>query len=231
MLGDQDPQTEPIRGHNYAMTIDVGGQDEALLNLDGMGNPGRDYTTVDIADIDISQLETLQKPIYRVVNRQAWQGENHVKIFGKLCAIIDAWRIQYIVIDATGVGEGLAGMLLNKYPTKVIFVKYTQQTKSEIGYSFLGMIETGRFRDCAPSETVSEQYENCESEVLIGPAKTMRWGVKDGTRSTVTGELIHDDFILTDAELSELDKLEWYVSSETVVIEQPDALKEMDNAY
>ena len=230
MIGDQPKQDAPIPGHIYAIKIDVGGQDEALLNLDGMGNPGRDYVTIGIVDIDLSQLDVLQAPIYRNVKRFEFQGINHVDIFGTLTALVSVWNAQYIVIDATGVGEGLWGMCAKKYPSRTLPVKFTQQTKSEMGYAYIGMIETGRFRDCDPNPTVEEQYSNCESEILIGPAKTMRWGVKDGTRGA-GGQLIHDDHIVMDALTTELDKLEWYVQSETVIIEQPDALKDMDKAY
>jgi len=221
---------QPEAGHIYCLLIDVGGQDEAMLELDGLSNPGRDYVQFDIVDVDLSTLELLQQPTYHVIKRLEWQGVNHVNIFGAACAIVDAWNILYIVEDATGVGEGLWGMLAKKYPTKTIPVKFTQQTKSEIGYAFLGMIDTGRFRDHCHTEAVSEQYVNCTSEILIGPLKTMRWGVKDGTRGA-DGQLIHDDCILTDSLCTELDKLEWYVPSETVVIEAQDVLKEMDNAY
>jgi hypothetical protein len=231
MIGDRPAQETPIPGRIYALIIDVGGQDEALLNLDGMGNPGRDYTTLDIVDIDLSTLEDLQAPTYRVVNRFSWQGERHTTIYGKIKAIAEVWNVQHIVIDATGVGEGLWGMVGKRFPTKTIAVKFSQQTKSEIGYAFIGMIETGRFRDCAPSVIVDEQYQNCQSEILIGPAKTMRWGVKDGTRN-LAGQLIHDDHITADAMTAELDKLEWYVPSETAIIEpEQDVLQEMSNAY
>jgi hypothetical protein len=233
MIGDtlRAGLPSPVPGRIYALTIDVGGQDEALLNLDGMGNPGRDYTTLDIIDIDLSTLEDLQAPTYRVVQRQAWQGENHISIFGKIKAIAEAWNAQYIVIDSTGVGEGLWAMAAKRFPTKTIAVKFTQQTKSEIGYAFIGIIETGRFRDCDPSEIVAEQYANCESEILIGPAKTMRWGVKDGTRNSA-GQLIHDDHITADSLVAELDKLEWYVPAKTAIIEpEQDVLQEMNHAY
>jgi hypothetical protein len=218
MLGDQPAQAEPIAGRIYAMTVDVGGQDEALMNLDGMGNPGRDYVTADIHDVDLSSLATLQAPIYRCVNRTSSQGVNHVNVFGGLCALIDAWNIQHIVIDATGVGEGLWGMLVKKYPTRVIAVKFSQQVKSEIGYAYLGVVETGRFRDCARTEEVRMQYEKCQSEILPGPAKTMRWGVKDGTRDQSTGLLVHDDWLLADSLVIELDKLEWIVSTKAVQV-------------
>ena len=231
MIADRPAQETPIPGHAYAFLIDVGGQDEALMNLEGTGNPGRNYTTLSIVDIDLSMLDIQQAPTYRTVLRRSWQGENHVIIFGQLKALADVWKPICFVDDATGVGEGLWGMLARKYREKVIPVKFTQQTKSEIGYSFIGIIETGRFKDCAPTEQVTEQYQNCDSEVLIGPQKTMRWGVKDGTRSTATGELIFDDFIIADSLTAELDKLEWYQSSETTIIEQPDVLQEMDHAY
>jgi hypothetical protein len=120
MQGDQDAQSAPVSGHVYAFCVDVAGQDEALLNLDGMGNPGRDSTTLSIVDVDLSSLSTLQAPTYRIVYRDAWQGLNHLVIFGKLAALAALWHPQKIVMDATGVGEGLWAMLDKAYPTRVL---------------------------------------------------------------------------------------------------------------
>lgn len=230
MLGDQPAQEEPTQGHIYSLCIDVGGMDEALLNLDGMGNPGRDSTTFTIANVDLSSLETLQAPIYRAVKRDSWQGLSHIDAFGRLCQIIDLWQPMYIVIDATGVGEGLWAMLAKKYGARVIPIKFTQQAKSEMGWGYLAIIETGRFRDCCPSEIVRLQYDKCQSEILPGPAKTLRWGVKDGTRGA-DGLLVHDDHILADAMTAELDKLVWMVSSPTLQTEVADVLAAMDGNY
>jgi hypothetical protein len=185
---------------------------------------------VDIVRVDMSNMELTQKPTYHIVRRFEWQGVNHVDIFAALNALIETWRTQYIVLDATGVGEGLWGMLSKKYPTRTIGFKFTAQSKSEMGYAFLGIIDTGRLRDHCHTEKARAQYAACRSEILIGPNKTMRWGVKDGTRGT-DGLLLHDDIILTDALVTQLDLLEWYVASETKIIEQPDVLKDMDNAY
>lgn len=230
MVGDQDPQDAPIQGHIYAITIDVAGMDEALLNLDGMGNPGRDSTTYTIADVDLSSLEILQAPTYRAVKRDSWQGADHLSVFGRLCQIIDLWQPLYIVIDATGVGEGLWAMLFKKYGGRVIPIKFTQQSKSEIGWGYLAIIETGRFRDCCMTEEVRAQYDKCQSEILPGPAKTLRWGVKDGTRGA-DGLLIHDDIILADSMCAELDKLQWMISSPTLMTDVIDPLLEMDGNF
>jgi hypothetical protein len=226
MQGDQPAHDQPQPGKTYAVLVDVAGQDEALLNLDGMGNPGRDSTTVSIVEVDLSMLDTLQAPIYRVVHRYAWQGESHMVIFGKLASIIALWSPLYIVIDATGVGEGLWAMLHKAHPTRVIPVKFTQQEKSEIGWRFLAIIETGRFRDCCLTDAVRIQYDKCQSEILPGPAKTLRWGVKDGTRDA-NGSIVHDDHVLADSLCSKLDELTWFMPSPTLATDYRDPLDDM----
>lgn len=229
MQGDQPGRDTPSGGI-YAFCIDVAGMDESMLELEGMRNPGRDKTTLTVIDIDLSSLSLLQAPIYRAVKRMDWHGQNPVDIFGALSAMTDVWHPQHIIVDATGVGEGLWAMLLKKYPSRTIGFKFTAQSKSELGYGFIAAIESGRFRDCASTEEIRLQYTNCQSEILIGPNKTMRWSVPDGTRDN-NGRLIHDDFILADALIAELDKLEWYIQSETQIIEQPDVLEEMNSAF
>jgi len=68
------------------------------------------------------------------------------------------------------------------------------------------------------------------SEVLIGPQKTLRWGVPEGTRDE-NGELIHDDYITADALVSEVDALEWAISTPPLVAERADPLDEMDRSF
>jgi hypothetical protein len=135
-----------------------------------------------------------------------------------------------MVMDATGVGEGLWAMFDKRHPARVIPVKFNASVKSDLGYGFLAIVNTGRFRDCAPSPTIDRQYAACVSEILTGPAKTMRWSVPDGTRDE-NGELIHDDFVLCDALTAILDKMEWFIQSQTEIIERPDPILAMDRNY
>jgi len=214
----------------HAFLIDVAGQDESRLHdaEATLTNPGRDSVTLRIVEIDLSTLATLQAPTYRVVHTQQWRGLNHLHVFGKLKALHDVWRPQKIVIDATGVGEGLWAMLDKSFPTRVIPVKFNAAVKSEIGYRFLAIIETGRFRDCDPSPDADRQYAACQSEALIGPRRTLRWGVPDGARDE-NGELIHDDIILADSLVVGLDRLEWTYASKTLVVPARDPLDDMSH--
>jgi hypothetical protein len=230
MQADQPAQEAPVAGHLYAFCIDVAGMDEALLNLDGLGNPGRDSTTLTVVDVDLSQLTALGAPTYRAVKRLNWQGVSHLQVFGQIAALAAAWHPQHVVIDATGVGEGLWALLDKALPGRVHPVKFSLQKKSELGYAFLGVIETGRFRDCAPSADALLQYQNCFSEILPGPQHSMRWGVRDGTRGP-DGALIHDDHILADALTAELDALGWVPFLPTTIIQAEDPIKWMNRNF
>jgi hypothetical protein len=233
MKGDKPEQKSPIPGHAYAFLIDVAGQDEARMNIDDdapLENPGRDSLAMSIIEIDLSSLEILRFPTYRVVARLAWTGENHVKMYAKISALGAVWQPQRIVIDATGVGEGLWSMLDRAFPGIVMPFKFTASSKSELGYGFLAVINTGRFRDCAPSEIVNKQYQHIQSEILPGPNKTLRWSVPEGTRDPDTGELIHDDHVIADSMVAELDKLDWAISTAPVIIHR-DLQSEIDGAY
>lgn len=216
MHGDQSPHAGPIVQNIYAFLLDVAGQDEARMTADEtapLTNPGRDSVSLTIATVDLSSLESLQAPIYRFVNRQQWTGQNHIVIFGKLKSLVESWNPQYIVMDATGVGEGLWAMLDHAFPLRVIPVKFSQQVKSEIGWRYIAIIETGRARDCCLTDQVRAQYAACHSEILPGPGKVLRWGVPEGARGP-DGELIHDDYLLADALVAELDRLSWSASTD-----------------
>ncbi len=179
-------------------------------------NDARDSITLRIIEIDLSTLLTLQAPTYHAIGLHQWTGLNHLMVFGKIKALAEHWRPQHIVMDATGVGEGLWAMLDKAFPTRVIPVKFTQSLKSELGYGFLAIINTGRFRDCVPSKETDRQYAACESEILTGPTRTLRWGVPEGRRDE-NGLLIHDDIPVTD--------------SLTAILTPPDPLLAMDANY
>jgi len=74
------------------------------------------------------------------------------------------------------------------------------------------------------------QYDKCRSEVLPGPSKTLRWGVPDGTRGPA-GELVHDDYVIADSLTTILDRLEWHIHFETLIIRGIDPLIEIDRGF
>jgi hypothetical protein len=234
MHGEHSERLTPDPGRMYAFLIDVAGQDEAASTGEAiLKNPGRDSTALKVVEIEMASVPLIGKPTYLVRHRQEWIGAKHTSVFAQLRALEQVWHPTKIVIDATGVGEGLFSMLENAYgEDKVTPVKFSPQVKSELGYGFIGIIESGRYKEYAPfDEQFTVQMNKCKSEIVPGPSKLMRWGVPDGTRDQSTGELVHDDDLITGALCYELDKLEWYISSPTTWTQPRDPLLDWDHNF
>jgi len=249
MYGDHPCFQSPLPGRVYAFLIDVAGQDECAgrfladtapaddtphrRSTLGLINPGRDSTALKIVEVDMRTLPLLGKPTYLVVFRREWTGQSHVKVFGALRLLVQTWKPSKVVIDATAVGEGLWSLLDNAFGAdRVMPVKFSASLKSELGYGFIGIVESGRYREYHPfPDKLRLQLDNCRSEILPGPARLMRWGVPDGTRDQLTGELVHDDDLLTGAMCALLDRLEWSTPLPTVIVPGRDPLERMDKAF
>ena len=230
MHGSHAARAEPEAGKLYAFLIDVAGQDECATGTIGevslLDNPGRDSTFLKIVELDLASVPMLGRPTYRVIFRRAWTGGKHVTVFGALRSLAGTWKPMRIVIDATGVGEGLWSLLDNALGSDVVIpVKFTASVKSELGYGFLGIVESGRYQEYSPfDETLRQQLDKCLSEIVPGPSKRMRWGVPDGTRNGM-GELVHDDDLVTSALCTILDGLDWHIPTQPQFYYPPDPLE------
>jgi hypothetical protein len=237
MRGDHPPLSGPEPGQSYAMAIDVAGEDEGAVgeeidaeSLSLLENPARDATAVTIFNLDLSTLppDSLGAATYRVVARYTWVGTKHTQIFMQLKEIAKQWRVEYIVIDSTGVGAGLASLMEASFPGRVIPFLFTSKSKSDLGWQFLAVIETGRYKEPIGLKTKFwEEAKCCMNQVLEGPGRMMRWGVPDGTRNEF-GELVHDDELISSALCAVLDEQELGITSPPVVVVRGDPLEEMD---
>ena len=241
MMGAHSRQTEPTPGRAYAFTIDVAGQDEAVTDVGAgrdlplLANPSRDSTVLTIFELDSSSVNDplIRKPTYRVVNRHVWQGVRHSQLYGTILGLADLWVPVKVVIDATGVGAGLASFLMDRLRSRLVPFEFSQVSKSDLGWDFITVIESGRYKEYRASagmnsmdEEMHRQLEHCQYSILDGPGKVMRWGVPDGKRDVTTGELVHDDYIVSAALISTLDHEAWGLG-ESQVVRQKDILEGM----
>ena len=237
MQGAHTAHIKPIDGQVYAMTIDVAGEDEGAISddidaesLSVLENPARDATCATIFNLDLSATSPDEKgaPIYRVAKRYTWIGKKHTQLYNNLKKLSLEWNCQYIVVDSTGVGAGLASFLEKSFPGRVIPFLFTTKSKSDLGWQFLAVIETDRFKEPVNSYgNFWKEVEHCRNEVLDGPGRLMRWGVPDGTRDA-NGDLVHDDELISTALCAALDDQEWMHSDSPVVVQRIDPLAEMD---
>ena len=240
MAGSHAEQILPMQGEIYAITIDVAGEDESAQGGSepeqiGLKNPARDATALTVFQVSIDEFT--KQPSYRVIAREEWTGYEQTRVYSLLKSYIDAWGPRYVCIDATGIGAGLASFLEKIYgsadnkaaPGVIVPFVFTQKSKSDLGWDFLAVVETGRFKDYSPPDPEFwKQLGACQAHVLDGPGKIMRWGVPDGTRDDATGELVHDDLVVSAALVAALDERDWSVSGQPVIIRGRDPLAEMD---
>jgi hypothetical protein len=241
MQGSQPQQNVASSGKIYAMLVDVAGEDEeagslALATAQAElreREPRKDSTAATIVEVDLATLtdEILRAPTYKVMQRRLWTGTKHSTLYGQLKALAEAWGVKYLVADATGVGAGLASFLDKALPGKVLPYVFSSKSKSDLGYSFLAVIDSGRFHDYADDDDLRAQLNReldaCEYEIVDGPGKLMRWGVSPSARDPETGELMHDDLLLSAALCAVLDQQPWSLPG-GFVVQAADVLGDID---
>jgi len=243
MRGAHPPLFEPLHGEIYAMLVDVAGADEAEGDLEtgGLRNPGRDATALTIIAVETRDAEDILTggPIYRVVHRRLWVGVSHTSLYGQLRALAETWRVRCLVVDATGIGAGLAAFLDRALPGKVKPFVFSAKTKSRLGWGFLAVVDSGRFRDIAMPDGDSSRQSKlsqaffkeaafCQYHVQPSPNKIIHWGVPDGTHDPASGELIHDDLLVSASLCAVLDEENWAAHLPGVIIPGVDPMKEID---
>jgi hypothetical protein len=237
LRGEHSRREQPRAGAIYALLLDVAGQDEGLAAGSALDNPGRDATALTVVEVDLATLgdALIQAPTYRVVSRQQWVGEAHVQLYARLKALAEHWGARHLVADATGVGAGLVAFLERALPGRVTPFVFNAATKSKLGWDFLSIVETGRFKTYAEDDEEQaaflSQLSFCRMEVLPGPEQRMKWGVPDGTRDGATGELVHDDWVLSAALCAVLDGFSWSAGGPALVVRAEDPLKAMDEGF
>ena len=147
-------------------------------------------------------------PVYRVVDRMALTGARTVAVHGQVVDLaLEVWKASAVVVDATGVGAGLASFLqasLANGPRgiRVIPFVFSAQSKSALGWDFTNLIDTGRFKEYrddslagTPEARVTAEYWRQLREVTfstaLGPGKLMQWSVPAGRG--------HDDLVMSAA--------------------------------
>lgn len=210
MQGDHPRRHRAVPGQRYAGLLDVAGEEEGGSGPEAWNNAARRDSTA----LTIVEVETRGRDLhrYRVVDRLAWTGTRHTALHAQLLDLArHVWGLSALVVDATGVGAGLASFLvdaLSRGPHRVMVEPFifSGASKSELGWDFLGLIDGGRFKEYADDgEELTRVYRHqlaaCTYEVLPGPARLLRWSVPAGRG--------HDDLLVSAALTARLNRVDW----------------------
>jgi hypothetical protein len=131
----------------YVAGIDLAGEAEVTEDLE-LTVRGRDATVITIAAVDFPGAETgVKEPHLRVVEHYCWVGRKHSELYRQMIDILrNTWGCSRIAVDATGIGAGVASFLTKALGSRVVQFKFSQVSKSALGFNLLAAINSGRLK-------------------------------------------------------------------------------------
>jgi hypothetical protein len=162
LQGSHDWEDEPDdEGEAYLLGIDVGGEERSKMGDEKKLSGKRDSTIITVGRVSYNELNL---PRLEIVHQYWFTGMHHSDQYAATCEIIQQWNARRLVIDATGLGEALASLLIDKFgDERITAFKFSRPSKSKLTYHFLSMINGGRLKmygaDQAPAGIHHEAWK------------------------------------------------------------------------
>jgi len=195
LQGAHARQASPCVGEVYVAGLDLGGQDWEELGARSQESGRHDATVLTIARAVLPASDAVvPEPRLEVVEQLALRGDAHDALFARLADVLGGvWGVRRVAIDATGLGETLARLLMRRLGDDVVRpVRFTAESKSRLGYGLLAAVNGGRLKMYAAdgSREYSEFWREMElARVHYRTSRQMNFFVApaDG----------HDDYLVS----------------------------------
>ena len=148
----------------YVAGIDLAGEAEVTGELE-LTVRGRDATVITVAGISFPPDDAVVKePLIQIVEHYCWVGSKHPVLYRQMVDILrNTWSCSRIAVDATGAGEAVASFLRSAFGSRVIPFKFSQVSKSMLGFNLLAAVNSGRLK--IYSGDGSEEYRELMFEL------------------------------------------------------------------
>jgi len=193
LRGNHARLNQPEECRTYVAGIDFAGESEQLED-EILTRSGRDATVITVAEVIRNAADIMGKETtIHVVEHYSWVGRRHSELYPQMVDILkNVWHCSRIVADATGIGEPITSFLRNSLGSKVLPFKFTQKTKSEMGFDLLAAVNSGRLK--LYKQDGSEHYRELMFELekaksIYRPNQTLNFFVDPGDG--------HDDYLMS----------------------------------
>lgn len=203
LQGEHTRKHSPDQNKVYVAGVDLAGEaeEEEGARLRAL-KPRQDSTVVTIGELDFSASSVQKQPGVNVVEHYWWTGKKHTELYPQLVDIIkNVWHCRRVVVDATGVGQPVSSFLRQSLGSLVIPFTFTQHSKSELGFSLLAAVNSGRlkmYKGDGSAEYQQFWVEMEKAKSQYRPSQTMNFYVDPAQG--------HDDFLMSLALLVEAAK-------------------------
>jgi hypothetical protein len=140
-------------------------------------------------------------PCVEIVHQQCWTGKAHLEQYAAALALVERWNVRTLVIDATGLGEGLASLLASRLGhERARAFHFTQPGKSHLAFQLLGLINSGRLTLPTRVSSPLQIYDECWQQLCQA---RYRLPAPDVLNMYVDPADGHDDYLMSLALLTE----------------------------
>jgi hypothetical protein len=195
LMQGQHPRQRQRAGSSsvYVAGIDIAGEAEITEELE-LTVRGRDATVITIAEI-VAQPEkaAVKEPLISVVEHYCWTGKKHVETYRLMIDLLKhTWGCSRIVVDATGMGETVASFLRSALGNRVVPFKFSQASKSALGFNLLAAVNSNRLKLYAQDGSQDHRemlFELERARSVCRPNQTINFFVSPSEG--------HDDYLMS----------------------------------
>lgn len=198
-------EDEPGEEAWYIAGMDVAGEERhdpghssALPGHASTGRARRDSTVITLGRVIYNELNL---PVVEVVHQEWWTGMAQSDQYAATIALVERWNVRALVIDATGLGAGLASLLTARLgESRVQSFSFTRPSKSRLAYQLLGAINGGRLKLYTPQSAPAQLQAECWQQLRQARYRLPAPDTLDMYVDPTDG---HDDFLISLALLTE----------------------------
>jgi hypothetical protein len=197
---------EPEEDGWYVAGMDVGGEyrpDPHSLSSSVLWTPpgGHDRHDSSVFTLARVRYNELSLPCLEIVHQHCWTGKSHMDQYMAVKELMEQWNVRTLLIDSTGLGEGLASLLVKKFGFgRVRPFHFSQPSKSHLTYQFLDLINGGRLTMPTPDSMPAHIYQICWEQLRLA---RYRLPAPDVISMHIDPAEGHDDFLISVALLGE----------------------------
>lgn len=183
LLAGSHPRRTAAADGVYVAGLDVaGGAEEDPTRLSSGAGRDADATVLLVARLEQGGMAGVAgAPLLLIEGAYAWRGASlHTQYATLLGLLRDTWRVRRVVVDATGLGRGLADFLTAALaPGVVVPFVFSAASKSNLGYDLLAAVSAGRVRWYADEDGEAREFwrQVAEARYETSPGGLLRWGV------------------------------------------------------